>query len=185
MASTHCPLLALPPELRNRIWHLVLPTSYKLSYDRIFFREAMTLPLPALLQVCHSLRAETLPMFYGLTTFIFELHHTQRTLWHCYSWLHLIGPDAAKQIRSVRLDHDREMSSGKEYESLEIGLGGEQGWRIAAVPEGGCVSLGGERARHSVERQINKTLLQRVERSMTTEDWAEVLRTYYRVLQGK
>ncbi|KAK4961755.1 hypothetical protein LTR10_002246 [Elasticomyces elasticus] len=92
MADTRSHLLALPPELRNRVWSLVLAT--------YLFQPSSDSGPPSILQTNHQIRGETLPMYYGDTTF--ELETGDFSKCNC-NWLRSIGDQAAKQIRHVRL----------------------------------------------------------------------------------
>ncbi|KAK4902307.1 hypothetical protein LTR27_001211 [Elasticomyces elasticus] len=94
MADNKCHLLALPPELLNRIWSLVLATD--------LFRPSSDSGPPSILQTNQQIRGETLPMYYGETTFELETGESFCFKYNC-NWLRSIGDQAAKQIRHVRL----------------------------------------------------------------------------------
>ncbi|KAK5742182.1 hypothetical protein LTR17_003423 [Elasticomyces elasticus] len=87
MADNKCHLLALPPELRNCVWSLVLAQeSFRPSYE---------FALPGILQANQQTRNETLPIHYGQKLFILE---TQDLFNKNNEWLRTIGDLAAKQI---------------------------------------------------------------------------------------
>ncbi|KAK3644497.1 hypothetical protein LTR22_015217 [Elasticomyces elasticus] len=94
MADIKCHLLALPAELRNRIWSLALA--------RDLFRPENEYEPPSILQANQQIRSETLPIHYGQT--VFDLDSGQ-FLEYNSEWLCTIGDLATKQIRHVRLSN--------------------------------------------------------------------------------
>ncbi|KAK5746114.1 hypothetical protein LTS12_022827 [Elasticomyces elasticus] len=96
MADTKSHLLALPPELRNRMWALVLA--------RDLFRPENEYEAPSILQANQQTRSETLPIHYGQT--VFDLDSGQLLEFNS-EWLGTIGDIAAKQMRHVRLSNPR------------------------------------------------------------------------------
>ena len=109
-----CPILTLPPELRNRIYELVLientridtytwnqrPTKEHLrGNSRVDFLEYRS--EPALVQTCTTIREEGLPVFYGSN--IFESILNKQTVWQY--WLSNLRPEKSKMIRHLRVDN--------------------------------------------------------------------------------
>jgi hypothetical protein len=68
-------LLSLPPELRHQIFELVLPQDKRLSYT-CWRANNWTRTDVAVTQVCHTMRTETIPMFYGCNTFVIDVSTT-------------------------------------------------------------------------------------------------------------
>jgi len=62
-------LIALPSEIRNKIYDLVLPNNTTIS-NAI---NGCIISDPGLLQVCHKFRDETRPIYFGRQRFIFGL----------------------------------------------------------------------------------------------------------------
>ncbi|KAK4890306.1 hypothetical protein LTR27_010949 [Elasticomyces elasticus] len=56
-------LLALPPELRNRIWEHTVSREPHVTIDKETWRQ------PPLLRTCKQIRQEAAPMYYGLNKF--------------------------------------------------------------------------------------------------------------------
>jgi len=107
-----CYLLALPPELRNRIWTyalapakpFVLPDQLKFgTTGRAVSHHAQQ---PALAQTSYQLRSETLPMFYNLNTFTVHGSSARGCTQSARIWLAGIDSNAA-HLRSVHLHLDR------------------------------------------------------------------------------
>lgn len=61
--DTHCALLELAAELRNRIYELVLVSEVPINVTRQLFKE------PPLLTACHQVRNETLQIYYDRNIF--------------------------------------------------------------------------------------------------------------------
>ena len=199
MAETRNLLLDLPPELRTTIWDLVLePYSAK-----IYFLDSTTrLQPPSLLQVNRFLRSETLPMYYGRTTFEFEKHRAtgpadhKRVCAHYRKWLLSLG-EAIRHIRCVSFDDD---AYGSDCRALRIVLqydaegtaqmkvervgGGserkEKEWFYGAgemmTVTKQVIGILEEKAEEVLER---KGKLKRQRRGLTATDWMCLLRMYY------
>ena len=65
-------LLGLPAELRNKIYHLVLPDALTTN-NQILWRDAIK-EQPGFLQVCTKFRNEALPIYYAMITPLVETH---------------------------------------------------------------------------------------------------------------
>ncbi|KAI7284764.1 hypothetical protein KC345_g2063 [Hortaea werneckii] len=93
----NCPLLLLPPELRNRIYDFALLSDPHLSIDGRY--TLLQLPLaisPGLLHTCKRIEREAAPIFYGRVTFWYQ--GTPSFL----KWLHAIGERRRKLLIRVR-----------------------------------------------------------------------------------
>ncbi|KAI7609982.1 hypothetical protein KC343_g12100 [Hortaea werneckii] len=93
----NCPLLFLPPELRNRIYDFALLSESHLSIDGR--HTALQLPpaiSPGLLHTCKRIEREAAPIFYGRVTFWYE--GTPSFL----KWLHAIGERRRKLLIKIR-----------------------------------------------------------------------------------
>ncbi|KAK5009942.1 hypothetical protein BJ546DRAFT_1129308 [Cryomyces antarcticus] len=124
--------LKLPPELRNRIYKLVLIRRWPIIADVWF----MVVHPPALTQVCQQLRRETLPIFYGANKFIGDVIGDQTSL---LLWFRGIGHENCRLIRQLQilvgpdLDHNGSAESPewrfrKELEYHNIVFGGPLIW---------------------------------------------------------
>ncbi|KAK5742181.1 hypothetical protein LTR17_003422 [Elasticomyces elasticus] len=96
MVESKCLLLTLPPELLNQIWNLVLPVKLP---DNLSFRWFAP---PNILQVNRQIRADTLPMYYGQTTFEISIRRASDFYSGCFT---SIGHEAVGHIRRMRF-HD-------------------------------------------------------------------------------
>ena len=81
-------LVKLPPELRDRIYRLVLPTGMKLGSHGPYPRSELSI-----MQTCRTVRKETIPIFYGMNTFMLtgEVHRsTPSAVTGCRACLRLL-----------------------------------------------------------------------------------------------
>lgn len=95
-----CGFLKLSPELRNRIYQDTIPTSTRIS---VVSRLAKT--EISLLQVCRAIRSETVPIFYGNTTFTFDLR-TRPNFSKAKSWVDGLSPAATASLRKIYVQSD-------------------------------------------------------------------------------
>lgn len=85
-----CRLLALPAELRNRIYHLALVQDA--CIEERFSKTDQRIPAatqPALTRVNRTIRSDTLPIFYGNYTFRLRIP-LHKPLMICRKWLKVI-----------------------------------------------------------------------------------------------
>ncbi|KAK5127473.1 hypothetical protein LTR85_006812 [Meristemomyces frigidus] len=99
------PLLALPGELRNRIYRLALVEPRLVLLNRTKFVE------PALLVACHQIRHEAAPIFYGENDFRIPVPNYDSTI--CKLW--------TVKVRAVRRKYDIHIET-----SLSRGTGHEE-----------------------------------------------------------
>ncbi|KAK5742183.1 hypothetical protein LTR17_003424 [Elasticomyces elasticus] len=102
MADNKCYLLGLPSELRVSIWELVLqPTTMSVPIGSD--EDPRTGP-PKILQVNQIIRSETLPIYYGQTTFdLGYLTRPRERIGDFGDWLHSIGEDAVQNLGHLRV----------------------------------------------------------------------------------
>lgn len=115
-------LLKLPPELRNRIYHFLVPRKTNIDTRSREFAELLacapekfqgpgwdqpTLEARqmsselAILRVCRQIRRETASIYYGDNKFII---HMDRYLWYCSTrLLHTMGELGTVSLRNVHL----------------------------------------------------------------------------------
>jgi hypothetical protein len=121
-----CPLLRLPPELRNRIFEPLLIRPYSIVISAHTQRNSpsdkmhKSLAPPAITRTCRKLREETLPVHYGANTFEIRgfserLYHMRGTaervnalrfknaLLRGQQWLDMIGPTGRMLIEGLLL----------------------------------------------------------------------------------
>lgn len=129
-----CRLLALPPELRNKIYiqFLVQATPIQISErstEPSAAAQGATLQYerliePAFLQTCHQIRYEALPIFYGENVFFTSVKDA------IAPWLLAIGPEKTRLVRHVRgfrpsryfdLDWARNLAGAVERELSKAG----------------------------------------------------------------
>jgi hypothetical protein len=99
-------LLKLPPELRNRIFELVLSAAPK-----CYISELTRPHKPGLLQLNRQIRAETNLMYYALKHF--TVHFTASTLSVVHNWVGTVTTAELRSIESVTFKFDL------TYEGLE------------------------------------------------------------------
>ena len=102
------PLLALPAELRNRIYELVVGEANTINIytDKVATKHPRLpgvyryLPLPptepGLAKTCRNTRKEALPIYYGTKSFYFNSRIGLQT------WLYLLGNVRRAMVRDVR-----------------------------------------------------------------------------------
>ena len=132
-ASPHCGLLSLPPELRNRIYEIVVKID--VSPINICLWNAVKIDKqPAITRTCRQIRNESLPMYYQLNTFCFDASE-----WYLEAFRDVNGPFSALMdtylvlMRTIRVNtckyHDNcyfyELKLAKQggFESLEMIVG--------------------------------------------------------------
>lgn len=126
-SDTKCHLLALSPELRNRIWHHVLDDveihpqarTVELSKDnritRVFHDAGNSyLPQPALLKVNQQIYSETRPLCIASTTSCFDIVLcSDFTRW--MRWWRQLGTDV-QYLRKIRLTRLKNSTESPYYE---------------------------------------------------------------------
>lgn len=96
--STRCRLLELPPELRNRIWGLIVANQTLYAHK---FSNPDQIVFPPLLQVCCQVRTEAGSLHFGSTRFVIYLPpHTQYQA-SAYRFFQAIDDRAARCIRRM------------------------------------------------------------------------------------
>ncbi|KAK3705651.1 hypothetical protein LTR37_013259 [Vermiconidia calcicola] len=96
-ANRRQPLLKLPAELRNRIYGYVVPRNQWFTAFNRSTRGDL-----AFLQVCHSVRSDTVPMYYGDNTFAIDLMIDDHYL-SALKWINGLSADAVASLRKVRM----------------------------------------------------------------------------------
>lgn len=97
--------MSLPPELRNRIYNLVLVQNGTISVHLPkpdISRLEKVVKQPALLKVCKTVREEALPVFYGANRFTVNhlfYREVPRELEVVERWLGAIGPEKRAMLR--------------------------------------------------------------------------------------
>ena len=96
-ANSQLSLIKLPAEIRNRIYERLVPSNKWLTaYNRSSPTEI------ALLQVCRSIRADTVPMYYGNNTFALDLR-TSEHRFLAYAWINSLSVEAVNSLRKLRI----------------------------------------------------------------------------------
>ena len=87
--------LRLSPELRNRIYKDTIPASARISVlERLSQKEI------SVLQLCRTIRKETVPIFYGKSLFSFDLR-SKTNFTRAKSWVDSLSPDAVASLRRL------------------------------------------------------------------------------------
>ncbi|KAF2132945.1 hypothetical protein P153DRAFT_382569 [Dothidotthia symphoricarpi CBS 119687] len=90
------PLLQLPPEIRNRIYHLALIQGTIQVLPGVVSNPEMVQPHGRqLLYACRQIRLEASPIFFGLNTFNFDMLH--------HFWRFGVTRQVCKAVRSIQL----------------------------------------------------------------------------------
>ena len=96
------PLLRLPAELRNRIWHCALQQKHYLKDQSVlaeywFLNSDRCAQSASLLRVCHQTRIDVTPMFYTHT--VFKFHYLDLAI----SWLMSLDALSRGHLAKVRI----------------------------------------------------------------------------------
>lgn len=108
-------LSRLPPELRERIFELVVdlprPLTIQLSTSNLQLSQPKDSSLLALAQTCSQLRHESLPIFFRSNTFVLHIDNTRTGDRSCrcgptwlsnlHRWLHTISPPTRRLLGDV------------------------------------------------------------------------------------
>lgn len=100
MAGSKSPLLSLPPELRNRIWSLVL--DHGDTQPRLHYARRVVPAEPQLLQVDKQTRTDAIAMWIASTSFIFFGFYSTTDLEPYYDWLDRLGESAVQYLQRFR-----------------------------------------------------------------------------------
>ncbi|KAK5698382.1 hypothetical protein LTR17_023717 [Elasticomyces elasticus] len=122
MATGPCPLLDLPPELRNTLWELVLADDDPGKGRFVHITSQGSIAVPAILRTNEQTRRETLPMWYGnahFITFVRDAADVQS----CPSRLALIGNLAARHIRHIKVRMRFFVGLPNCYTDIDLDLG--------------------------------------------------------------
>ena len=106
--NLHQMFFQLPAELRNQIYELVIPSDQDIV-KRSVHNGARGWPggLPALLHVCHQLREEIFPVFYGtnvVTVILEDLMLHPRSQPRIRSCVNLIPQDGTLALRKLKIE---------------------------------------------------------------------------------
>jgi hypothetical protein len=92
--------MRLSPELRNRIYQDTIPTSTRISVVARLDPKQISL-----LQVCRAIRKEAVPIFYGNTTFTFDLR-IRANFQRAKFWLDALSPEAIASLRKIYVNSE-------------------------------------------------------------------------------
>lgn len=96
-SDTQAGLFRLPPELRNRIYEMIVPRNNLLGCCSRLDRVNM-----GSLQICHAIRTEAISIFYGCNTFCIDMR-SERSRGAAWKWLDGLCPTAIAALRHLRL----------------------------------------------------------------------------------
>lgn len=134
----------------------------------------------SLLQLCRPIRDETVPIFYGNTTFSLDLR-IRPNFQRAKSWLHGLSPQAIANLRKVYVHSDVSCCCSKgdnkdtkiitqdAWADADAGRGSQYGYR-------GCRVCGGEESVKEVARRIYSGARKQKVRSADLEALLEVMR---------
>lgn len=126
--KSECAFLALPAELRNRIYEFALIKDDPIEV--VLWRPCSNGAPPALTQTSRQIRSESLPIFYGLNTFRLDAE----------DWFNrAIAKDTASTLSNIQLIRDMEIivcDHGNYYrlrlndtfDDYSLGMVHRQGW---------------------------------------------------------
>ncbi|GAP86822.1 hypothetical protein SAMD00023353_2100480 [Rosellinia necatrix] len=105
LGPTHAPLLALPPEIRNAIYELVVKIEWGHTSQDFFVLDR---PLPALFRVSRQIRSEALDVF------LLKNHFHVYTSSIGLKWLDILGTDVVR-FRFLILFIDLNLEAWHKY----------------------------------------------------------------------
>lgn len=103
-------LLTIAPELRNKIYALVLIRDHSITPRPRWRRNEPPDVTRALTQTSHQLRSEALPLYFGLNTFVISGHDkfggldVQHVSHRSLFWLYFMREEAVSSIRHLHLE---------------------------------------------------------------------------------
>ncbi|KAK3645658.1 hypothetical protein LTR56_003741 [Elasticomyces elasticus] len=177
------PFLRLPPEIRNRIYELCIPSGYEHSLPssvRCRSWHHQQTDEPAVSKTCREVRCETLPIYYNCNTFNFHalLHNFNGLLAHCERirvWnvkkiahisVHICEMEIANRTLTIRCGEGLwNVFELLALTDMDITLYGKGDDKFA--PVAGVVSL-------AAECKENKTL-SKDELNATFDHWLQIL----------
>jgi hypothetical protein len=162
--------LRLSPELRNRIYQDTIPTSTRISVVARVDKKQINL-----LQLCRAIRNETVPIFYGNTTFTFDLR-TRLNFQRAKSWLDGLSPEAIASLRKLYVLSDvncccKEASKNEKPASLHAWVDVEAG-KWSQYGYHGCKCCSSQEGARDVVRKIQYSV---TKQNVRREDLAELL----------
>jgi len=102
--DNRCHFLSLPPELRNRIYELLLPTLLSISSGNTPLSNQTRPPLPLIKRVNHQIRTESLSHYYCVITIRLRLRYFE-DLARCGRWFESLG-EYFRLIKHFELQDD-------------------------------------------------------------------------------
>ncbi|KAK5698376.1 hypothetical protein LTR17_023711 [Elasticomyces elasticus] len=182
-SATACPLLALPPEIRNAIWELVLVSrDPREEYDAYYIIDAGNCYVAAITQVNKQIRSETLGMFYESSRF-FAGTDGCYGLADCIGWLARIGRSAVRHIRCIRVDTTRVSGVMGSAKTFDLDLGATA-WSDAvlakdiagnSVEDSQCLEMG-------LEEAVRPLWVRKCEGEVDIGDWQVLFRAIHAVM---
>jgi hypothetical protein len=162
--------LRLSPELRNRIYQDTIPTTTRISVVARVDKKQINL-----LQLCRAIRNETVPIFYGNTTFTFDLR-TRLNFQRAKSWLDGLSPEAVASLRKLYVLSDvncccKEASKNEKPASLHAWVDVEAG-KWSQYGYHGCKCCSSQEGARDVVRKIQHSV---TKQNVRREDLAELL----------
>ncbi|KAK5686458.1 hypothetical protein LTS10_002576 [Elasticomyces elasticus] len=177
------PFMRLPPEIRNRIYELCIPSGYKHSLPspvRCRRCDHQQRDEPAISRTCRKIRCETLPIYYDRNTFTFHAlrYNFDELLKHCdrirvwnvkkiaHISVHICEMEIANRTLTIRCGEGLwNLFEFLALTDMDIMLYGKGDDKFA--PVAGVVSL-------AAECKGNKTL-SKDELNATFDHWLEIL----------
>jgi hypothetical protein len=162
--------LRLSPELRNRIYQDTIPTTTRISVVARVDKKQINL-----LQLCRAIRNETVPIFYGNTTFTFDLR-TRPNFQRAKSWLDGLSPEAIASLRKLYVLSDvncccKEASKNEKPASLHAWVDVEAG-KWSQYGYHGCKCCSSQEGARDVVRKIQHSV---TKQNVRREELAELL----------
>ncbi|KAK5707645.1 hypothetical protein LTR97_000183 [Elasticomyces elasticus] len=172
MATGPCPLLDLPPELRNTVWELVLADDEPGIGRFVRITSQGSVAVPAILRTSEQTRCETLPMWYGNAHF-FTLLWDDADVQSCPSRLTLIGDVAARHICFVRMRFAVRFSGW--LADIDLDLGALQAATMVQVRRVNESTRLPERIEQRLRDLVRPLSVKRAKKKSTVADWQALL----------
>ncbi|KAK5697637.1 hypothetical protein LTR17_023952 [Elasticomyces elasticus] len=171
-----CPLLDLPPELRDTIWELVLADGAPEKERTVNIKSDGKVALPPILRTNEQTRRETLPMWYENTHFFMCLWDSA-DLQSCYERFAHIGDFAGRHIRHVKIRIRLVVRLSKWHADIDLDLGTLEAATMVQARTLYESARFPERVKQELREAVFPLGVKRLKKAITIADWQALFQT--------